>query len=216
LRRAIVSATRLLALVSWPVYVGAAAAAPELVPFSIGEKWIPSVSIVQAFMLASAIAVLMGSLSTAITAVGAVRWRLVLELLVAGTTLAAILVALPRGVVVVAWAYTAAVLCVLPLVFWTAARLLPFTLADYLRQTAVPAAASLVMACAVIGLRHVGASTLGRPALLAAEVALGSAVYVGTLFLIAPAWTREAVGDMRLAFRRVPARVAWEPGNGPA
>jgi len=213
LGRAIVTAAGLLALISWPVYVGGALVAPDLVPVTLGNQWIPSIPIVQAFMVASAINVLSGPLITAITAVGAVRWRLALELVVAVVTLGALILALPHGVAAVAWAFTICLVALLPIEFWCAAQLLPFRLSEYLRRAAPPAAAAFVMACAVFALRWVSADALSQPVLLATSMVLGATLYVGVLSLGAPAWTREAIADLRIAFKRGPRPEVTDIGD---
>lgn len=200
LAKAIYQATALLALVTWPAFLGIAAIAPEFVPTLMGSRWLPSVPILQAFAIAEVVVSISGLNFTAITAMGNTGWRVGLEALVAIVTLVAIVVALPYGIVTVAWAYAASYYLLLPFQLWAVVRLLPITTWAYLRQHLPAVLCAVPMVGAIFGLRSLPLDRLDGPILLAVLVILGVFVYCSALFLAVPATARQAVSTFRLAF----------------
>jgi O-antigen/teichoic acid export membrane protein len=143
---------------------------------------------------------------TAITAMGNTGWRVGLEALVAVVTLVAIVVALPYGIVAVAWAYAASYYLLLPFQLWAVVRLLPITTWPYLRQHLPAVLCAVPMVGAIIGLRSLLLDRLDGPALLAVLIILGVFVYCGTLFLVVPARARQTVSTFRLALENAQDR----------
>ena len=217
LGRAILSAAELLALVTWPVYLGIAAVAPILVPVVLGERWMPStrrrsrgpsarwmpsVPVMQAFATVALAHSVTGSTLTAITAIGAMRWRVGLEVLVAVVTLIAIVVALPRGIVAISWAYAISVWLLLPIQLGVTVKLLPIQPRSYLARFRVPLVGSALMIGAVMVFRRLGVSMLSAPVHLAVLVALGGLIYCGFLMMVAPTVIRRVLQNLRVAVTR--------------
>ena len=202
LERAIYQAVQMIAVVTWPAYLGIAAIAPELVPTLIGERWLPSVPIVQAF----AGVAIVGSVNmcnfTAMTAIGQIRWRIRLEVLAALVTLVAIVLALPHGIVAVAWALAGSLFLLLPIQLWVAIRLLPIVLKAYLYRYVPAVAGSAVMLGAIIAVSTVIDGLLTRALDLAILVVVGVITYGGFLLFLAPATFRNALSNLQLAFKR--------------
>lgn len=184
LARAIYQAAELQALVLCPAFIGVAAVAPEVVRGLLGERWEPSIPIIQAFGLA---AIMQGTTSlnvSAITAIGAPAWRVRLEFIIAAGTLIAMTLALPAGYVAVAWAFTASLVLLVPIELLIAVRLLPIRIGPYLRQYLVPLSAALAMWGAVALARLAVDSLAGALLQLAVLVLLGALVY-GLIILVA-------------------------------
>lgn len=206
LARAIYQTTELLALVTWPAFLGMAAIAPEFVPTLIGSRWLPSVPIVQAFAMVAVVTSISMLNFTAITAIGKTGWRIGLEVLVAVVTLIGIVVALPYGIVTVAWAYAACLYLLLPFELWALVRLLPITTWAYLRQHLPAVLCTAPMIGVILMLRSLLLDRLDGPVLLAVLVIVGVLVYCGILFLVVPATARRALSTFRLALENVRER----------
>jgi PST family polysaccharide transporter len=204
LSRAISQGMQMLATMAWPVFLGGFAVAPELVPVVLGARWAPSVPIVQAFLLCSCLLVASGSLMSAITAIGETRLRLGVEVATAIVTLAAVVLAVPRGIEAVGWAYAGALLLLLPLQAGLALRRLPLLFREFLASLRVPAVASLTMLGILLGFRALTARHLSPAALLVSMILLGAAVYAAAIQALAPSLARQVLANVRLGLGRPP------------
>ena len=86
----------------FPVFVGMAMTAPELVPILFGEKWAAAVIIVQAAALPSLVSALGFFLGSVLTAVGRPGIRLALSIVQAVASASFVLIALRWGPAAVA------------------------------------------------------------------------------------------------------------------
>ncbi len=202
LARAMERSTELLATIAWPVYVGGMMLAPELVAVGLGERWSPSIPIVQAFLACSVILVPATTFLTAITAIGETRLRLGLEVGGAALTLSAIGLALPMGIGAVAWAYAASVLLLLPLQLGASLRRLPAAPSRIPRLLLAPAIGCLSMAASIALLSDAISGRLAALPRLAFLACVGACIYVASFHLFFPAQARQVRGDLSVLARR--------------
>jgi PST family polysaccharide transporter len=196
LARAIYQAAEMLALVTFPVFLGAAAVSLGIVPLLLGSKWGESAPIFAALAVAEGFRSAAGPNLTGITAIGQTGWRVGLEVLTAVVTLLALVGALPWGVVAVAWASAVSVLFLLPIQLRVGFRLLDLDPRIFLAGYRVPLTGSLLMLGAVLAARvALGGALPG----LAAAVVAGAAVYLGYTSWAAPEATRRLVENLRVA-----------------
>ncbi|MGH7550348.1 MAG: lipopolysaccharide biosynthesis protein [Gemmatimonadota bacterium] len=201
LSRAIEESTEMLALATWPVFLGLASVAPYAVPLMLGSRWTASAPILAALAVgAVARSLSMGPL-TALSAIGETKWRLGVELIVALLTLGAMVAGLPWGVVVVAWAYTLALFVASPVQLGISLRFLELRGADYLEVFRVPAIASLIMLGVVMLTRLLLPQGLADLPSLVVLVGVGAIVYWGIVRLAAPVVVRRAVENFKTAVR---------------
>lgn len=201
---AVIRASALMALVVAPLGVGLGAVAPALVHALFDERWaemapmlvILSVMTVFRPMTWSAIAYLQAEQHTRlIMTTSFLRAALLLALVyLFGTYGGPLLACSAAGV-----AY--AIHSVITIV--ATGRLTGLPVGPYLLGVARPLVACVPMFAAVTGL-HMGLVALGVPLLVAlvAEVLAGAAVYVGAVFVVAPATARQLVNLAREALRK--------------
>jgi PST family polysaccharide transporter len=115
---------------------------------------------------------------------------------------AALLVAVRWGIVVVAGAMVAQAVLLTPLLLWAVGKLIALHPITYLRQVLAPTVGSVVMVVAVIAVRRFAESSLSLPAALAIDIVVGGLVYVGAMRLLSPSLTREAIDLVRVAMPR--------------
>lgn len=217
LEKAVYQSAEVLAFIGWPAFLGIAAVAPELVSTVLGDRWLPSVPILQAFAVGAVVRGTRMVSFIAITSIGKPAWRVWLEAVAAVVMVAAILVALPHGVVAVAWATTAATYLVLPLQLWVFARLVPVSIRAFARRHVSTLLGAAPMILCVIGLRALAEGHLPTPWLLALLVATGVLVYAALMWLAAPGITRRALASLQLAVGRsddADASVATPDSDG--
>ena len=198
LARAIYQAAEMLALVTFPVFLGAAAVSAGIVPLLLGGRWGASAPIFAALAVAEGFRSAAGPNLTAITAIGQTGWRVGLEVLTAVVTLLTLVAALPWGVVAVAWASAVAVLFLLPVQLRVGFRLLDLDAPTFLAGYRAPLLGSLLMLGAVLAARVALGEALSG---LAAAVVAGAAVYLGFTSWAAPDASRRILENLRIALR---------------
>lgn len=200
LARAIYQAAEMLALVTFPVFIGAAAVSQGIVPMVLGERWAVSAPIFAALAVAEVFRSASGLNLTAITAIGQTGWRVGLETMTATVTLLALVGSLPWGVVAVAWAWTVSLLLLFPIQLRLSFRLLDLDARTFLGGYRVPLIGSLLMLVAVLVVRT-ALGELRSPIDLTVAVLGGAAVYVGFIWWAAPDATHRALENLRVALK---------------
>jgi PST family polysaccharide transporter len=201
LARAMYQAAEMLALVTFPVFLGAAAVSPMIVPMVLGQRWAASAPIFAALAVAEVFRSASGLNLTAITAIGQTGWRVGLEVLTATVTLLALVGSLRWGVVAVAWALAISLLVLLPIQLRVAFRLLDLEARTFLAGYRVPLVGSLLIQGVVLGTRAT-VGGLRDPLELAVAVTLSAAVYLAFTSWAAPEATRRALENLRVALSR--------------
>lgn len=190
LRRMLVGAMRVSALIAYPSFVGAAAIAPTAVPYLFGPQWAPAVLPMQILMLIGLRAAISGFNAGILRGLG--RPDLALWLPATGLMLALVLVPLaaPYGVAAVAAAVLLRSLLTWPIGATLVSRRIGLPALAQLRAGSRAAAASAVMAIVIVLLQHWLAPRPALP-LLALLIAAGSATYATAMAVLAPAAVRD-------------------------
>ena len=204
-RQAFVGSLHWVALVSVPASVGMALVAPELIGVVLGPRWAGAIGATRILAAFGLLAALSATTGDVFKATG--RSHLVLRIgLVHSAALWCGLAALARGGLPwVALAVSLATLASTLVAFWCALRITGLGAGAILGALRVPLGATLAMAGAMLLGRHVLA--LAPLPTLLALVAIGAAVYVAAVWLLAP----DEVADVRallggLGQRRLTAR----------
>jgi O-antigen/teichoic acid export membrane protein len=194
--KAYIRLTRATALVSFPVFLGAAAVAPDFMLVCFGEKWTPSAPIMTALALVVAPATLVYFADPALAAVG--RTKLIMISAFARVMLSA-LVALTTvmfGSVAVAAGQTARAHITAPVTLLMLHRGLGLSMKDAVRNLIAPCGSALMMATVVTVLRLTLLSDIAAPMRLGVSVLTGSVLYVGLLLILAPRYTSETLQEL--------------------
>lgn len=200
LARAIYQAAEMLALVTFPVFIGVAAVSQVIVPMILGERWAISAPIFAALAVAEVFRSASGLNLTAITAIGHTRWRVGLETLTATVTLLAVVGSLPWGVVAVAWAWAVSLFLLFPIQLRLSFRLLDLDARTFLAGYRVPLIGSLLMLAAVLAIRT-AFGELRSPLDLTVAILAGAAVYVGFIWWAAPDAAHRALENLKVALK---------------
>jgi O-antigen/teichoic acid export membrane protein len=181
--RGLMTAQRLLSLITIPAFIGLAATAPVLMPVVLGAKWQASVLSTQILAVASLGFCLSFFFGHVLTALGRPGLRLGIVTVQALSQALVSLIGVRFGLAGVALAVAANQVVFYGVELYFLRRSAGFSLKDYLGEGLIPLAAAFVMAPAVILLGE--ALTQSRPVLqLAAEIALGTVIY-GVIILVA-------------------------------
>jgi O-antigen/teichoic acid export membrane protein len=188
--RGLVTAERLLTIITIPAFVGLAAVAPALVDVAVGRQWQASVlptRILAFFSLAYCLSFFFGHV---VTALGRPSVRLVVVVAQALCQAATTLIGVRWGIPGVAVAVVATQVLFYAVELAVLRRLVRFPMAEFLLPAIVPAVAAAAMAAVVLLVQ--GALAGAGPVLaLAASVAAGIVVYGAIVLLLARRRLRE-------------------------
>ncbi|MEO3998806.1 lipopolysaccharide biosynthesis protein [Mesorhizobium sp. CAU 1732] len=191
LREAFTFATFASCALSFPIFVGLAATADEVVPLIFGAHWQEAVPALQAFCVIGLITCIGLLQSSLINSQGKVSWWLYYQIAQQVSTAVVILAAYPYGIDVVAYAYAAKTFLLWPATVYMSIRLLETGVERYLRSFVAPAVASLAMLAAVFAIRSATAE-LDTIESLALQVCGGGVIYISTLVAFAYRRVRQA------------------------
>ena len=190
LRLVVVQGSALAALVAFPVFLGTAAVAPELVPLLFGAQWMEAVPLIRVLTLAGVVGAVSGLLEMVLLATGRPDLRLRLGALNVVFSLLACLAAVRFGLLAVAIAYVVGQSAVFPFVYRAAVHAAHAGGARAWRGLVPPLAASLAMLGGVLAARRLLPGLAPLP-FLGIAVPLGALLYAGVVQLLAPALLRE-------------------------
>lgn len=204
LRQAFYNAIQITSLAAFPVFLGLSALAPELVIVAFGERWTPSIPVMQILGLIGPLYAGFYYNGPVIMALGKPSWNLGLNLIQAVGNIIGFYIAVQsgRGIVGVAVAYVIWNYLMSPINLWVVNKLIHFKLTTYLGQYAAPLAGSLAMVVTILGAKHFLGGMVDLHTLLAICIALGAVVYVATILLIAPKLSRRAIDLFRSALSK--------------
>jgi O-antigen/teichoic acid export membrane protein len=194
--RGLVTAERLLTMVTIPAFVGLAAVAPALIDVAVGRQWQASIlptRILAFFSLAYCLGFFFGHV---VTALGRPTVRLGVVVAQAICQAVSTLIGVHWGVPGVAIAVVATQVLFYAVELAVLRRLVRFSLAEFLSPIVVPGLAAAAMAAAVLLVERALAGV--SPVLaLAAGVAAGMVVYGAVVLLLARRRLRELAELLR-------------------
>ena len=187
MRSGFYTATRTISVVAFPLFLGAAAIAPELVEMVFGAQWVPLSA--QTFQVLAFIGVLHSIFyfnSAVILAAGKPSWRFAINALNAVCNVVAFILVVQWGIIAVAAAYVVRGYVLAPVPLWAVRKLIGIEWTTYLRAYVAPAVATAAMAAAVLGVRWMLLDVLPPFGIVLVCVLLGALVYTGVLWSVAP------------------------------
>jgi O-antigen/teichoic acid export membrane protein len=201
-RRAVLSATRLTALVALPVFAGMALAAPEMISTLVGARWASAVPVLRALCPSGLVLCLTYLDRSLIVAVGRPRTALVLSGLGVALRLVGYVIGVQFGVVGVAVGLTVTSIMYWPCRVMVLRNLTGVSLAQYARQLKSAAVSTGTMILALLLLHSVLSGHVDDAVLLCAKILVGVAAYVIPLALVDRASVQEIVDLVRLMSKR--------------
>jgi len=169
--------SQLASLVAWPVFIGMAMIAPELIIGAFGEKWIPSIPVLQILALSGIpLCILFLSGQVAIS-LGKPSWHLVVRIVISIARVITFAIAARLGIIAVAIAFTFTNFFIFtPMNIWLARHLLKLNVKffDYL---IMPIPISLLMAIVILGLKYIMQDVSGLYWQIIVYIAAGVSVY---------------------------------------
>jgi PST family polysaccharide transporter len=194
--RAYVRLTRATAFVSFPVFLGAAAVAPDFVMVCFGRQWEASGPVMAALALVVVPATLLNFTSPALAALGRTRLILASNLAVLMMNAIAALATVSFGVLAVAAGQAARAHVTAPFALGMLQRGVGLPIAQSLRSIVEPGIAAALMCATVVALRLYVLDDLSPFPRLAVCVVLGAVVYACLLLTVARRYTAETMLEL--------------------
>ena len=201
--RAFYKVTQYTSLFAFPVFVGLGCLAPELIPALFGEKWAPSVPVMQVLALMGILQSVLAFHGSVLRASGKPSWQFGLTLVNAVCCVIAFSLAVQWGIVAVAVAFVAVGYLLAPISYVAVRTLLPVDHRTYLGQFLPPLAASLLMLAVIMGLKYVMHGRALAPYLqLSLFLTAGVLTYLLAVCCMAPSLSRQVLELVGLAVPR--------------
>lgn len=203
-RRYVLAITEILAVAIFPLFIGLALVAPDLVPVVFGAKWQSMVVTLQLLSVYACFRAVLPLLSQVLTTRGEERFTANNMMLAALLLPLAFVIASRWGITGIALAW----ICVHPLIAFRlcdrALKSMAISFWEFARQSLWPAVSGCAVMSLIVLYVRLAAPGLHNPRVrLAAEILTGGLVYVGTVIILHRARIREL---MQLATRlRQPA-----------
>ncbi len=204
MRTAMYTATQMTGLVAIPILLGLSLTADVFVPTLFGENWNASIPVLRMLALFGIVQAMTHFNGPVILACGKASWRFGLAAFEALAQVIAISISVRWGLTAVATACLIRILLTSPISVWVVYKLIRIDPIIYLRRYLAPLGASLIMAGAVLGVKHLIGTRLGDAETLVVCVLVGAGVYslviwIGARTLAVQAWEffRIAVAPVR-------------------
>jgi O-antigen/teichoic acid export membrane protein len=152
--RAFYKVTQYTSLLAFPIFIGLATLAPELVPALFGAKWAPSIPVMQVLSLIGILQSVLFFNGSVIKACGKPSWQLWIMLLNTTCSILGFLLAVRWGIVPVAASFVIVGYSLAPVSYVAVRRLIPIDFGTYLRQFAPPLSASFMMVAVIVGVKY--------------------------------------------------------------
>ncbi|HLO14158.1 MAG TPA: lipopolysaccharide biosynthesis protein [Anaerolineales bacterium] len=186
MRKAFYKVTQYTSLFAFPVFIGLAVLASDLVPAVFGKKWAPSIPVMQVLSLIGILQSVLFFNGSVIKASGKPSWQFGIMLLNAICSILGFLLAVRWGIVAVAASFVIVGYLLSPVSYLAVQKLIHIDFRTYLSQYIVPLTASLAMVAVVEGLKYVlGDTSLNRYVKLAVYVFAGGLSYLLVIAVMA-------------------------------
>jgi PST family polysaccharide transporter len=202
LREVFYKASRLTGWVAIPGFLGVAVLAPEALTVFFGEKWLPSVEVLQVLTLVGILQTAYQFNGPILMAIGKPSWVLGLRTVSAVANVAAIYLAVPWGIVAVAWAFVIRGYLLAPLPLLVLKRTVGVEPVQFMRQLSMPLLASLGMVGTLLAVKAILGEDLPAAGMLAMETAVGLFAAILLMRMLAPGEFRSGRDLVMLLIKR--------------
>lgn len=202
MRQTVYQGMELNAFISFAVFVGVAAVAPELVPLLFGAKWASAAALCSLLSLYSLMETLQVFSYPILLASGGIGKYVLLNVWHVIGVLVACFAGVEWGVnYLVLGLILNSLILAIPVLLFLRQRI-GLSISAYCRPCCVPAVASLLMVGAIWLLNSYLPADFSLIFRLLCKVIVGGVVYIGCTFLLAPSIFKKLLGAVSHAFRR--------------
>ncbi|MEM1169034.1 MAG: MOP flippase family protein [Cyanobacteria bacterium P01_H01_bin.35] len=203
LRTGFYNGIQFISLIAFPVFIGLAILAPELIVALFGEQWTPSIPVMRVLAFIGIAHSLNGIATGLIAAMGKPNWNLKVNILNAALNVTAFILVVRWGIVAVAVAFVIrGFLVPLPIFILMVRKLIQIELVTYIRQCSTPIIATLGMSMTIFGIQYLLGDLINLYFLIAIYVLLGATIYTLIVMLIDPKLFKQLLALIKLGSSR--------------
>jgi PST family polysaccharide transporter len=212
MRRAFYKVTQYTSLISFPIFIGLAILAPQVVPTVFGAKWAPSIPVMQVLSLIGILQSVWFFNGSVLRASGKPSWELAIMSLNTVVSILGFLIAVRWGIVAVAASFVISGYLLTPISYMTVRKMIQIDLKTYLSQYLPPLAGAASMVAVIMGVRYlVHGQSINGYVELALYILAGGLTYLGVVALLAPRLVHQI---MELADIVLPRWRFWRVSRG--
>jgi O-antigen/teichoic acid export membrane protein len=186
LKSAFYNVSQFTGLFSFPIFLGMAVLAHELVQNLFGSQWLPSVPVMQVLAFVGILQSIEFFNGVVITSIGKPSWNLLVNSINTVANVIAFILVVKWGIIAVAAAFVIRGYLLSPINIFMLKKLIGLKLSDYLSRYTVAITGSVIMAAVIFEARKFLNGFVATPIVLVTCILLGAVIYVLTIRLIAP------------------------------
>jgi PST family polysaccharide transporter len=190
LRNAFYQVTQLTSLISFPIFLGMAALAPQLIRLTLGEGWNQSIPIMQILAFVGILHAVSNFNDSVIFAMGKPSWNLKFKILSAVVICAAFFVAVRWGIVAISAAYVVSNYLLYPISILLVHKLIKLDFLKYGSQFKVSFVATIFMVLSILGFQYIIGDSIKLLGSFILSIIVGLFIYLSSIYLIQPSLIR--------------------------
>ncbi|MEB3219541.1 MAG: MOP flippase family protein [Nostocales cyanobacterium 94392] len=191
LRNAFYQVTQITSFISFPIFLGMAALAPQLIRLFLGEDWERSIPIMQVLAFVGILHAVSNFNDSIIFAVGKPSWNLKFKIISAIVICTGFFVAVRWGILAVAAVYVVSNYLLFPISIGLVHKLLKLDFFKYLNQFKAPFLATFFMVLSILGFQYAVGNSLNLLLSITVSSIIAFLIYSFGIYLIQPSLIRQ-------------------------
>jgi PST family polysaccharide transporter len=194
--------TQLIALIVFPVFLGMLVLVPEIVTSLLGEKWIPSIPVLQILLLIGIVQCLLGPIISILIGTGKAMTRLKLQMVDSIVNLIGFSIAVHWGIVWVAASYVIVGYLLTPLWFWAITKVVNVRWIAYIKLILRPLIVTIVMMIVIVEARPAFIDIVEGINFIILSVIVGGVIYSFMIYFLYPTAVNKIMNILKTLFTK--------------
>ena len=190
LRNAFYQVTQLTSLVSFPVFLGMAALAPQLILLTLGEGWNQSIPIMQILAFVGILHSVANFNDSVLFAMGKPSWSLRLKIVSAIVICTGFFIAVRYGIVAIAAAYVISNYLLYPISMLLVHKVIKLDFRKYLYRFKASFFATVFMVLSILGFQYIIGDSISLLLSFTLSILFAMLIYLSSIYLIQPSLIR--------------------------
>lgn len=190
LRNAFYQVTQLTSLISFPVFLGMAALAPQLILLTLGEGWNQSIPIMQILAFVGILHSVANFNDSVVFAMGKPSWSLRLKIVSAIVICTGFFIAVRYGIVAIAAAYVISNYLLYPISILLVHKVIKLDFIKYFGQFKASFFATVFMVLSILGFQYIIGDSISLLLSFTLSIIVAILIYLSSIYLIQPSLIR--------------------------
>lgn len=186
LRNAFYKVTQLTSFISFPIFLGIAALAPQLIRLFLGEEWNQSIPIMQILAFVGILHAVSNFNDSVVFAVGKPSWNLKFKILSAVIIFTGFFVGVRWGIVAVSSAYVVSNYLLYPISIVMVHKLIKLDFIKYIGQFKASFFGSIFMVLSIVGIQYIIGDSINLLVSMTVSIIVALFIYLYSIYLIQP------------------------------